>query len=274
MILLSQILGYSLPFLYLGVLYIYYLAFTGENKNIARKSTLFLGILVVIHAVEIISRHLALKTIPMSTVHDALCFLAFSIITVYLYIEITVKNRGSGLFIIGLALIFEIASTLKLSWEPETNELLSSPLFAVHASLAIMGYTALALSAVYGAMYLVQNNNLKRRNLGKLFMQLPAVTFLEKMSAKSVVIGIVLLGSGLLFGHLQALQVLGTFWPADPKVIISDLVLLIYIIGYLWVQRMGRKRDLMAYFAIASFLLLILGGLLVMYISESFHEFY
>jgi ABC-type uncharacterized transport system permease subunit len=90
-----------------------------------------------------------------------------------------------------------------------------------------MGYTALSLAAIYALMYIIQNNNLKKRKLGNLFSQLPALTYLEKMSMRSVVTGIVLLGIGLLLGHLQAMELIGEFWPKDMKVIISDAVWLV-----------------------------------------------
>jgi ABC-type uncharacterized transport system permease subunit len=137
-----------------------------------------------------------------------------------------------------------------------------------------MGYTAFSLSAIYALMYILQNHNLKKRNLGKMFQQLPAITYLEKMSIRSVTIGIVLLGLGILLGHFQALKVLGEFWPNDIKVIVSDAVCLIYLIGVIVIRKLNWRGERMAYFAISSFVILIIGGFLVIYLSESFHQFY
>jgi len=271
---LSQILSYLLPVLYLAIVYVYYLIFSGRKKNITSKTTLMLVALLVVHILEIMSRHMVLKTIPLSTIHDSFGFLAFSIVFVYLNIELSVKNRGSGLFILSFALILEVIATINLSWTPETNELLSNPFFAIHASLSIMGYTAFSLSAIYALMYILQNYNLKKRNLGKMFHQLPAITYLEKMSIRSVAIGIILLGIGILLGHFQALKVIGEFWPKDIKVIVSDAVCLIYLVGYFVFRKMNWRGERMAYFTIAGFLVLIIGGFLVIYLSESFHEFY
>jgi len=146
---ISQFSSYILPFLYLGVIFIYYLIFSGKKKNPGINTTVALGILLVIHAVEIITRNIALKTTPLSTTHDALSFLAFSILFVYIIIEITLKNRGSGIFLLTLAFVFELISIFNMSWEPETNPLLASATFAVHASLSVMGYTAMAISAIF-----------------------------------------------------------------------------------------------------------------------------
>jgi ABC-type uncharacterized transport system permease subunit len=160
-----------------------------------------------------------------------------------------------------------------MSWEPETSELLTNRTFAIHASLSITGYTALSLAAIYALMYIIQNNNLKKRNLGKLFMQLPALTYLEKMSMRSVVTGIIALGIGLLLGHFQALELIGEFWPNDIKVIISDGVWLLYLIGYIVTVAKKWRGEKMAYLSLYGFIILIVGGGIIIYMSESFHKF-
>lgn len=271
---LSQVISYLLPVLYLVVLYVYFLVFSGRRKALEPKTTWFLAALLIFHILELAIRHLSLGTIPLSTIHDAFTFLAFSILTVYMILETSLQNRGSGLFILSTALLLQLISTANLSWEPETNELLSSPMFAVHASLSVMGYTALYLSAIYALMYLIQNHNIKKRNLGKLFSQLPALGYLEKMSSRSMLIGIALLGVGLLLGHLQAGKLIGEFWPRDLKVIVSDALWVLYLAGYLLARNFNWRGEKMAQLALVAFTLLIASGLLVIYFSESFHEFY
>jgi len=271
---LSQILNYLLPFLYLAVIYVYYIIFTGKKKNWTEKTTLFLGVLLLIHGVEIGLRHAALKTIPFSTLHDALSFMAFSVLFVYMFIELRLKNRGSGLFILFFAFILELVSSVIYSWEPETNELLSSPTFALHAALSIMGYTAMSLSTLYALMYIIQNHNLKKRNLGKLFNQLPALSYLEQMSIQSAFMGIVLLGIGILLGHVQAAALMGEFWPKDIKVISTDIIWAIYLLGYITSQFMRWHGKKMAYLSITGYFVLVVGGFLIVYLTETFHEFY
>lgn len=269
----SQFLSYFLPILYLGVIYVYYAIFSGKKKSWTNKTTLFLAILLVFHAIEIAFRHIALKAIPLSTTHDALSFLAFSMLFVYMILELSVKNRGSGLFILFFAGILELVSTFNLTWEPETNELLTNPTFAIHASLSIMGYTAMSLSALYAIMYMIQNYNIKKRQLGKLFTQLPALSYLEKMSIRSAFIGIILLGIGILLGHMEAKVLIGEFWPKDIKVIATDIIWALYVIGYLAARLMKWHGKKMAYLSMAGYFILIVGGTLVVYLSESFHEF-
>jgi len=270
---ISQIINFSLPILYLAVIYVYYTIFTGKKKAWANKTTLFIGIVLIIHGFELGLRHAALKTIPFSTVHDALSFLAFSILFVYMILELRLKSRGSGIFILFFAFIIELISSFNLTWEAETNELLSSPTFALHAALSVMGYTAMSLSALYAVMYVIQNYNLKKRNLGKLFTQLPALSYLEKMSIQSAFMGIVLLGIGLLLGHIQAEAIMGEFWPNDAKVIATDILWTLYLAGYIIAQFLRLNGRRMAYLSIAGYLILVVGGFLIVLLTETFHEF-
>lgn len=272
---ISQIISYSLPILYLLVIYVYYLIFTGKNKSLVKKTTPILLVFVVLHLIEIITRNIALNNMPLSTTHDAYAFVAFSILLVYMISEIGLDNRGAGLFILSFSLILELISAFNMSWETETNELLTNNTFAVHASLSVTGYTALSLGAIYALMYIIQNNNLKKRNLGNLFTQLPALNYLEKMSMRSVLTGIILLGIGLFLGHYQAMTnpLIGEFFPNDMKVIVSDAVWLVYVIGYLIVVMKKLRGAKLAYISLYGFIILIIGGGIIIYMSESFHKF-
>lgn len=270
---LSQIISYALPVLYIVVIYIYYLIFTGKNKALIKKTTGILSVLLVLHIIEIVTRNIALQSMPLSTVHDANAFFAFAILLVYLISELGMESRGAGLFILSFSLILEILSAFNMSWEPETNELLINKTFAFHASMSIVGYTALSLAAIYALMYIIQNNNLKKRKLGKLFMQLPPLNYLEKMSMRSVVTGIILLGMGLLLGHFQAMTMIGEFWPNDIKVYVTDGVWILYAGGYLLANIKKWRGEKMALMSLYGFLVLIIGGSIIILMSNSFHKF-
>lgn len=270
----SFILSYLLPVLYLAMVYLYYTIFSGKKKSLVKKTTPFLFTLAAIHLLELITRHIALNTMPFSNIHDAFSFLAFSILLVYTIIELSVNNRASGLFILLFAFFLEIISTVNIPWTPETNPLLRDPFFVIHASMSIVGYTALSLSAIYAFMYVIQNRNLKKHKLGVLYNQLPALSYLEKMSIRSVAIGIIMLGLGILHGHIQANNVFGSYWLIDVKVIITDIIWLLYLIGYILARFKRWRGKWMAYLSLAGFIILIIGGVSVVLVFESFHQFY
>lgn len=270
----SFTISYLLPLFYLGIVILYYRIFTGKVKTRLNKTTPFLIGLFVFHIIELAIRTYALNTVPLSSIHDAASFLALSILLVYMIIELSLNNRASGLFILSFAFILELVSTFYLSWEKETNDLLTNPYFAVHASMSVMGYTALSLSAIYALMYVIQNYNLKKKKMGLLYTQLPALTYLEKMSIRSVVIGIILLGLGIMHGHIQSNRVFGTYFPIDPKVLLSDAIWGFYFLGYVLSRIMKWRGRWMANLALSGFLVLLIVSSLVMFLMESFHRFF
>jgi len=269
----SQFLNYLLPVLYLAVLYIYYQIFFGKKKNWENKTGFMLTGLLALHACEITLRHIALNVMPLSTVYDALSFLAFSIVLIYLIIEISAKNKASGFFILCFANAVELVSAANFSWEPETNPLLINPAFITHASLTITGYTALALSAIYALMYILRKHSIKYHSFGVIYDQLPALTYLEFMSIRSTAVGILLLFLGILLGHIQAHRVFGTFWVTDIKVVVTDLIWLLYFTGYLTSRLFQWRGRWMAYLSISGFLMLSFGAFIMMAWGTSFHHF-
>jgi HemX protein len=270
----SFTVSYLLPIFYLGIVILYYRIFTGKIKTRLSKTTPFLIGLLIFHIIELAIRTYALGTMPLSSIHDAASFLALSILLVYMIIELSLNNRASGLFILSFAFILEVISTFYLTWEKETSELLTNPYFAVHASMSVMGYTALSLSAIYALMYIIQNRNLKKKKMGLLYTQLPALTYLEKMSIRSVVIGIILLGLGIMHGHFQSNRVFGTYFPMDPKVLLSDAIWLFYFFGYILSRIMKWRGRWMANLALSGFFVLLMVSVLVMFLMESFHRFF
>jgi ABC-type uncharacterized transport system permease subunit len=270
----SLILSYLLPALYLGTVLLYFNVFLKKKRTYEHVTTYFLVGLIVIYFVRAFVRNHALQVVPVSTAFDALSFMAFAILVVYLIIELSFKNKASGFFIVSFAFIVEIVSAFNYNWTPETNELLTNTSFAVHASLNIIGYTALSLSAIYALMYVIQNHNVKKRKFNVLYDQMPPLTHLEMMSIRSVLIGILTMGIGLFLGHLQTHQAFGSFWMSDPKVIVTDIIWLAYVIGYAGARLFRWRGRRMAYMALSGFAVLTLGGIIIVLVAESFHEFF
>lgn len=269
-----EILNYLLPVFYLILIYIYYNIFTGRKKKYEQWTKSLLLTLLVIHGLEIFLRQLFLKSMPLSSTYDALSFLAFSILLVYYVIERSFGNRASGFFILIFAFFPVLFSAFNHHWRSESNPLLSTPTFALHASLNIIGYTALSIAAIYAVLFLIQYKNMKERRFNRFYEQLPPVTYLENMSKRAVLIGIILMGIGIILGHLQTQRFFGKFFLLDPKVILTDIFWLFYLIVFLSAQIKKWPSKVMAYLSILGFIGLLIGGAIVFVSGASFHKFY
>lgn len=270
----SQSLNYILPVCYLYVIYIYYRIFKNQQRELEGRTVYLLLLLLILHCLSIVFRIMALKMMPLGTIFDAFSFLSFSIVVVYFFIELTIRNKSTGLFILSFAFFFETVAIFHYKWGVQHNEILSHPIFAIHAGMTIMGYTSLSLSAIYALLYIIQDKNMKRKKFSNLAMQLPPVTYLENMSIRSVFIGIMIMGIGLTLGHLQAHYMFGKYWFSDPKVIVTDLIFIFYLVGYITVHIFKLRGRWMAWLSLAGFIILLASAISVVTISHSFHNFY
>jgi ABC-type uncharacterized transport system permease subunit len=271
---ISHIFSHILPFLYFGVLTVYYLIFVQRHKALERTTRILIPSLLLFHLSEIIIRLIALGAMPFSTAFDALSFMAFSLTLVYFIIESSFEHRTSGLFIMPLPFLLVAISAFSHNWEAETNPLLANPMFVLHAVLNVLGYTAFAISALYALMYIIQMRNMKQRRFNLLFDRLLPLDTLEKMSIRAVLIGIIVLGVGLLLSHWHLYVMFGSLWKNDIKVVSTDIIWLIYVSGFIYTQRWRVSGRYMAYVSLFGFILLIGAGIVLAAITESFHQFF
>jgi HemX protein len=269
----SQILSMLLPVIYLFFVFIIAYIFFGRNKNLANKIPLMIIILIVVHSVQIILRGIAIEMLPLSTKFDALSFLAFTIIILTLIIEFSNKNKTILYFAVLLSLIIQSISSMFYSWNLTPHPMLSNPIYAVHVVLAILGYSAISISALYALLYIMLYHNIKYHRFGLIYEKLPSLGHLERLSISSVQIGIITLGLGILIGHLHAGDALGTYWPIDKKVIYNNIIWFGYFTGFLIAQIYNWRGRWMAYLAMVGFVILILANITLLFIKNTFHQF-
>jgi HemX protein len=261
---MSQLLNVLLPILYIVTVFYFGHIFFGRNKKLETKTTLLLISLLVIHAVQIILRAIAIGTIPLVTKFDALSFLAFAIVFVYLIIELSVLTKATGFFVLILAFFIQSTSSILYTWDLTQNPLLNNPIYAMHVVLTILGYTAICISALYALFYIMLNHNIKYHRLGLIYEKLPPLNLLEKMSIRSVQIGILFLAVGILLGHLQA---------RDMKIIFSDFIWFCYFLGYITAQLKKWRGKWMAYLSMTGFGMLVLTNITLLFIENSYIQF-
>jgi ABC-type uncharacterized transport system permease subunit len=269
----SQALSIILPAIYLLIVFLYGYIFFKRNKILETKTIFVLIVLFVIHATHIVLRGTAIGTFPLSTKLDALSFLAFTIVFVNLIIELSVKTKATVFFALVLSFIIQAVSSIFYNWDLIHNPLLSNPIFLVHVIMAVAGYAAICISALYALLYILLNHNIKYHRMGLIYERLPSLSLLERMSIRSVQIGIISLGLGIILGHLHAGDALDTYWPNDAKVIFSNIIWFGYFIGYIVAQLKNWRGRWMAYLSMVGFGIFIIANITIIFIENTFHQF-
>ena len=156
------------------------------------------------HLVYLFLCTLAFQHVPVANAWEGFTFIAFAMAVVYLALEWRWKDKATGVFLLVPVLFFQVLSSAFVTHTREVDEILRSPLFAVHVTSALLGYVALSVAAVYGTMYVLLYRELKKHRVGLIFRRLPNLETLSRLNLGAVLFGWVALTLAILLGSIWA----------------------------------------------------------------------
>ena len=132
-----------------------------------------------------------------------------------------------------------------------------------HMVCSLLSYAAFLVAFLCGALFLIQERQVKRRTLGRLFHNLPSLETLDRANFAAIGIGFGLLTIGLLCGLLGTRAWLGRWWTGDPKEYLTVLLWIVYLA--LWWMRLrstlrGRRVALLSTLGFGLMLYTFLGA--------------
>lgn len=268
-----HIMNIFLPVLYAVTLGAYWYDFAYEKKNLTNSKRIFLFVTVVLHVFYLFARTIEFNHPPITTKFEIFTVLAFSIAFSYFLLELLTDIRGTGLFIILFAFIFQLVSSLFIEDLTEVKEVLRNRLLGLHVISALLGYSGITISAVYGVLFIILYKSLKLSKFGLIFKRLPSLETLEKLSFYSLVIGFILLTIAIIIGSIWLPAAFPNFSYLDPKLISTGIVWIIYgagIMAKLAANWYGKK---VITFSILGFVTAIVSLMLGVFFENSFHMF-
>jgi ABC-type transport system involved in cytochrome c biogenesis permease subunit len=266
-------LNILLPTLYALSWAVYALLFFRNDPFAERAAPALLYLSGILHGLDIVLRAIFFRHYPVATVFEAFSVLALAILIVYLLIEWRTGVRTTGMFIVGLVFIFQLVSSVFITSPPEFSELLREPTFVFHASTAILGYAGMAISAVYGFLYLMLFYDIKKQRFGLIYKQLPSLEVMAGFTYRSAILGFVFLTVAMGLGLLLLVKVYGTYWRWDPKLTVTFIAWLIYSIGVGAGKFWGWSARRVAFASLAGFAVILFSLIIVNLFFTAFHEF-
>lgn len=177
-------------------------------------------VLVAAFAVQtaaIASAWLGLGWEPIGRIVDSVYFYAWLVVIVLFVVEVSVKERTFGAFLLPVVLPLIAYSLLAGRGPAIPQSVAKSHWFEIHALSAFFGYSAFAVSFCAGLMYVVLARQIQGRQFGPLFIRLPSLDLLDQIGYRAVSVGFPLFTLSLLTGALWANQAWGAFWRWEPK---------------------------------------------------------
>src|ERR1041385_3853620 len=142
----------------------------------------------------------ALGRCPITNLFEVFVFLAWSLALIYLVIGPAYRLSLMGAFTAPLVLLIQGFALLAPIDIRHPVRMAVDPWLEFHASMSMIAYGAFALACVAGVMYLVQERQLKTRNLLSIFYHLPPLSDLFVAITRLLWWGLGLYTLGLISG--------------------------------------------------------------------------
>lgn len=262
-----------LPIFYAISLGLYLSFFLVRSPSFGKAATRTLFISICLHLFVLIAKGIYYNLFPIDSLFASFSMLALTIAIIYYAIERLIREGRTGVFFLSIVFFLQLLSSMFITYSSTTNELLADPKFAVHTTFTLLGLSSLAISALYGLMYIMQAKQIKGHRFGPIYDGLPSLEILEKLGKSATGAGIILLGIGILLGHFWAYKVLGYFFKFDSKIIITDLAWFIYLGGWIATKRKNLYGLQMSMLSLWGFVIFFLSIIVVSIVGDTFHKF-
>jgi ABC-type uncharacterized transport system permease subunit len=212
------------------------------------------------------------RRIPLAVPAEVLTVVAFCTTLAYGYVETRTKNLSTGMFVLAFSTALQLAASGRIALQQEVPPLLRMPSFGLHTGTAILGYSAFAVSAIYGLLFLLLYHELKASRFGLIYRRLPPLEVLAAMNIRAAVLGLASLTIAILAGAFWASRLYPGFI-ADPMFIVTLLVWCVYALCVFAHYRLGWRGKRTIYLSISGFLLMGLGLVSANIFLRTFHRF-
>ncbi len=247
----------------------YTVFFIGRKKKIRTIGRGLFFAAVALHTINIIARYLEAGHTPITSIHEVISFFAWSIACCHISFRWRYPVKNFGFFAsLLVALLMLVAAGAPHKIMPLPPEL-RSWLLPVHASISIVADGFLALAAIGGLMYLIQERQLKQKRFGFFYHRLPSLETLDTLNQHCISIGFPLMTLGMIIGTFWAFQLSGhRNWSWHSKIVSALITWLLYA-GLMHLRFAkgwrGRQAALLTMLAFCTtlltfFFLLIKGG--------------
>ncbi|HEY5673832.1 MAG TPA: c-type cytochrome biogenesis protein CcsB [Malonomonas sp.] len=170
---------------------------------------------------------------PLTNLYESVVFFAWTIVLIYLLMDLKYKQRAVGAFVMPFALFSMVGAQMWLNAgiDPLVPALQSNWL-TYHVITCFLGYAAFAVACGVSIMYLIKIGKEEQHKgdapMGGILGLFPPCRVLDDMNYRAIMIGFPLLTLGIITGAAWANYAWGTYWSWDPKETWSLIVWFLY----------------------------------------------
>jgi ABC-type uncharacterized transport system permease subunit len=166
-------------------------------------ATRSLGLATAVHCVYLVVDYALSGRTPIATVHQTLAVLSLLIAVSFLATMRRHRLPVLGAFITPMTLLLLLAAAFR-GHVAEVPEPVRSVLLPFHIVVNVLGLVAFALAFAVAVAYIIQEQLLRKRQVGGVFQRLPALDVLDSWGFRLVTIGFPLFTLGVVTGSIWA----------------------------------------------------------------------
>jgi ABC-type uncharacterized transport system permease subunit len=230
-------------------------------------------VVLAAHFIYLVARTVSFTHPPVTSIPEILSMLSFSVSATYIVIERRSRAKETGYFILNIAFFFQLISSVLIRDLLVVPEFMKSFWFGLHITNALLGYAAITISAAYGLLYLMLYHEIKAHRFGVIYKKLPNLETLERMNFIAITLAFIFLTLAITAGVIWLPMAFPGNSYADPKLIGTASIWLIYGIGIISKMRgILRGRSLMV-LSICAFAVAAFSMTMVNLFFSNFHRF-
>ncbi len=212
------------------------------------------GIGMVFHFVSLAEAVMIDGHLTLASIHQSESLLAFLIMVVLMGASLRYKTSSPGILVFPLVFLLTFAGAMGQGMPPFTSPLMRSGWVFAHIAMIFTGYAALFLSFGASILYLLQERGLKSKHPGGILARLPALSTIDEIGYRALLLGFPFMTLGLAAGSVLAEAKFGPKYFLDPKVLLSLLMWGVYIVLLYTRWTSGWRGRRAAYLATFAFL--------------------
>ncbi|MGI8744718.1 MAG: cytochrome C assembly family protein [Bryobacteraceae bacterium] len=206
---------------------------------------------VTVHFIAVIELTTAIGRFPVDNFFETSSLCALLIGLAFLFVYWRYRFASLSVCIFPLVFLMTQIGAMEVPVSAWPNTGIRDALLLIHVVMVLLGFAALLLMATGSMFYLIQERQLKSKKPGTFFDRLPPLATLDNLISHSMSFGFVFMTVGVIAGSAWAFIESGISWIGDPRIAISLLTWLVYLVMVFLRATAGWRGRKAAFMAIA-----------------------
>lgn len=173
---------------------------------------------VVFHLVSLVELRIQIGHLPINNFYETSSVCAFLIAIFFLLAYAYYRVSIFAVCLFPLVFFMTLIGATEFPVTSWTSPQLRGAWLLLHVGTVLIGYAALILAAVGAIFYLVQERQLKLKQVPSSEHRLPPLATLDRIINQSMNVGFLFITIGTIAGIIWAFVEQGTRWVSNPKI--------------------------------------------------------